>query len=514
VQRIRGRRPASLRADIPAGVTAAAVVIPQAMAYATIAGLPVQVGLYTAIVPLLVYALLGTSRPLSVTTTSTIAALTAVAVASASPESTGDAIQAVATLGVLVGAILLAAGALRLGFLADFISLPVLAGFKAGTGLLIISGQLGKVLGIEQGGDNFFQKSWSALEHVTDAQGRTVLVAAATLVLLAGAKRWAPRAFPGALVAVGMGIVLSSALGLEDKGVAVVGGIPAGLPGLELPDVGLIEVLLPAAAGIALMSFVESIAAARAFVRRGDRSIDADRELAVLGAANFGSGLLQGLPAGGGLSQTAVNDAAGARTPLAGAVTAGIGLLTVLFLTGLFESLPQATLGAVVIAAAAGLVDLEAIRALGRIRGSALVLASTTLFAVLLLGVLDGVLIGVVLSMLGLVWRLNHPDVDVVEGRASDELVVRIRGPLYFANVGHVQARLLELVSSAATRPRTIVLDLVAVSDADVTTMLRLPALEEDLRERGIGLRFERAGPRLLELGRRTPGFADRFGPS
>jgi sulfate permease, SulP family len=496
VQRIRGRRPASLRADIPAGVTAAAVVIPQAMAYATIAGLPVQVGLYTAIVPLLVYALLGTSRPLSVTTTSTIAALTAVAVASASPESTGDAIQAVATLGVLVGAILLAAGALRLGFLADFISLPVLAGFKAGTGLLIISGQLGKVLGIEQGGDNFFQKSWSALEHVTDAQGRTVLVAAATLVLLAGAKRWAPRAFPGALVAVGMGIVLSSALGLEDKGVAVVGGIPAGLPGLELPDVGLIEVLLPAAAGIALMSFVESIAAARAFVRRGDRSIDADRELAVLGAANFGSGLLQGLPAGGGLSQTAVNDAAGARTPLAGAVTAGIGLLTVLFLTGLFESLPQATLGAVVIAAAAGLVDLEAIRALGRIRGSALVLASTTLFAVLLLGVLDGVLIG------------------VVEGRASDELVVRIRGPLYFANVGHVQARLLELVSSAATRPRTIVLDLVAVSDADVTTMLRLPALEEDLRERGIGLRFERAGPRLLELGRRTPGFADRFGPS
>jgi sulfate permease, SulP family len=167
-----------LKADIPAGVTTAAVVIPQAMAYATIAGLPVQVGLYTSIVPLLVYALVGTSRPLSVTTTSTIAALTAVAVASAAPENTADAMKAVTTVAVLTGAILLAAGAFKLGFIADFISLPVLAGFKAGTGLLIISGQLGKVLGIDQSGDNFFQKTWSAITHLPDAQGRTVLLAA------------------------------------------------------------------------------------------------------------------------------------------------------------------------------------------------------------------------------------------------------------------------------------------------------------------------------------------------
>ena len=185
-----------------------------------------------------------------------------------------------------------------------------------------------------------------------DADGRTVLLAGLTLALLVAIKRWAPTAFPGALVAVAFGIVVSSALDLEEKGVAVVGHVPAGLPGLELPDLGLLEALLPAAAGIALMSFVESIAAARAFVRPDDRALDANRELVALGGANIGSGFTQGLPAGGGLSQTAVNDASGARTPLAGAVTAGVALLTVLFLTGLFEALPQASLGAVVIVAA------------------------------------------------------------------------------------------------------------------------------------------------------------------
>jgi SulP family sulfate permease len=299
-------------------------------------------------------------------------------------------------------------------------------------------------------------------------------------------------------------------LDLEENGVVVVGPVPAGLPGLELPDLGQLEVLLPAAAGIALMSFVESIAAARAFVRPDDRELDPDRELVALGAANVGAGFFQGLPAGGGLSQTAVNDAAGARTPLAGAVTAAVALLTVLFLTGLFEALPQASLGAVVIVAAAGLVDLEAIKALGRIRGSATVLASATVFGVLLLGVLDGVLIGVLLSMLGLVWRLNHPDF-VVAGEASDRLVVRVLGPLYFANVGNVHRRLLELADARRDRPRTLVLDLVGVPDVDVTTLLRMLELERKLDERGIALRFDNVSPRVRELARRTPGLSNRF---
>jgi sulfate permease, SulP family len=500
----------SLRADIPAGVTTAAVVIPQAMAYATIAGLPVEVGLYTAIVPLVVYALLGTSRPLSVSTTSTIAALTAVALASAGAETSDDAIQVLATLAVLTGAILVVAAVLKLGFLADFISLPVLAGFKAGTGLLIISGQLGKAFGIDQTGDNFFQKTWSAITQLPEADWRTTLLAGLTLALLVGLKRWAPSAFPGALVAVAAGIVLSSLLDLDEKGVDVVGPVPAGLPGPELPDLGLVELLLPAAAGIALMSFVESIAAARAFVRTGDRDLDADRELLALGAASIGSGFFRGLPTGGGLSQTAVNDAAGARTPLAGAVTAGVALLTVLFLTGLFESLPQASLAAVVIVAAAGLVDVEAIRVLGHIRGSAIVFALATVFGVLLLGVLDGVLIGVILSMLGVVAQLNRPEIVVIDRPEDGELVVRLEGPVYYANVGYVHARLLELADSAPVKPRTFVLDLVAVPDTDVTTMLRVAALERDLTARGMTLTFTNVMPRLRELAQRTPGLADR----
>ena len=491
-------------------MTTAAVVIPQAMAYATIAGLPVEVGLYTAIVPLLVYALLGTSRPLSVTTTSTIAVLTAAALASAGAETSEDAIRVVATLAVLTGAILIVAGALKLGFLADFISLPVLAGFKAGTGLLIISGQLGKALGIEQSGDNFFQKTWSAITQLPDADGRTLLLTGLTLALLVGIRLWAPSAFPGALVAVAVGIVLSSVLDLDKKGVAVVGPVPAGLPGLELPDLGLLAVLWPAAAGIALMSFVESIAAARAFVRTDDKALDTDRELVALGAASVGSGFFRGLPTGGGLSQTAVNDAAGARTPLAGAVTAAVALLTVLFLTGLFEELPQASLAAVVIVAAAGLVDVESIRMLGRIRGSAIVFASATVFGVLLLGVLDGVLIGVILSMVGVVAQLNRPGIVVLDQHGDGELVARLEGPVYFANVGYVHARLLALADSAPAPPRTLVLDLVAVSDTDVTTLLRVEAFERDLSARGIALRFENVAPRLLELARRTPGLSDR----
>jgi sulfate permease, SulP family len=416
-----------------------------------------------------------------------------------------------ATLAVLTGAILVVASVLKLGFLADFISLPVLAGFKAGTGLLIISGQLGKAFGIDQTGDNFFQKTWSAITQLPDADGRTTLLAGLTLALLVGLKRWAPSAFPGALVAVALGIVLSSVLDLDEKGVDVVGPVPAGLPGLELPDLGLVGLLLPAAAGIALMAFVESIAAARAFVRTGDRELDADRELLALGATSIGSGFFRGLPTGGGLSQTAVNDAAGARTPLAGAVTAGVALLPVLFLTGLFESLPQASLAAVVIVAAAGLVDVEAIRMLGHIRGSAIAFALVTVFGVLLLGVLDGVLIGVILSMLGVVAQLNRPEIAVIDRHQGGELVVRLEGPVYYANVGgYVHTRMLELADSASVQPRTFVLDLVAVSDTDVTTMLRVAALERDLTARGMTLSFTNVSPRLRELAQRTPSLADR----
>jgi sulfate permease, SulP family len=297
---LRDYRHPWLRGDLAAGVTTAAVVIPQAMAYATIAGLPVQAGLYVATVPMLVYALLGTSRPLSVSTTSTLSALTAAAVAVAAGGDPARALVAASTLAVLARVLLLLAGLLRLGFLADFISAPVLAGFKAGTGLLIAAGQLGKVLGVPQEGDSFFAKVGSALSHLGEISWPTAVLAAASIAILLGLRRWAPRSLPGPLLVVALGILLAVVTGLADRGVALVGTIPPGLPEFAAPDLAMVQGLLPAAAGVALMAFVESIAAARAFTAEGEPEVDADQELRALGAANLAGGCFQAFPAGGG----------------------------------------------------------------------------------------------------------------------------------------------------------------------------------------------------------------------
>ena len=404
---LRGYQRSWLRGDLAAGVTTAAVVIPQAMAYATIAGLPVQAGLYVATVPMLVYALLGTSRPLSVSTTSTISALTAAAVAAAGDPA--RALVAASTLATLTGALLLLAGLLRLGFMADFISVPVLAGFKAGTGLLIAAGQLGKVLGVPQEGDSFFAKVGSALSHLGETSWPTLTLAAGSIAMLLALRRWAPRSLPGPLLVVALGILLAVVTGLADRGVALVGTIPPGLPQFAAPDLAMVQGLLPAAAGVALMAFVESIAAGRAFTAQGEPEVDADQELRALGGANLAGGCFQAFPAGGGLSQTAVNRETGARSQLSGVVTAAVVVLTLLFLTPLFENLPQATLGAVVIVAVIGLVDLAALRRILAIRVRDFGLALVALAGVLMLGVLQGVLLAVVVSMLTLVHGANHP---------------------------------------------------------------------------------------------------------
>ena len=442
-----------MRKDALAGVTTAAVVIPQSMAYATIAGLPVEVGLYTALVPLLAYALVGTSRALSVTTTSTIAALTGAAVATVPPD---QAMAAATTLAMLSGLLLVGAGVLKLGFLADFISHPVLAGFKAGTGLLIAVGQLGKVLGIEQTGDSFFEKLRSAIQNLGEISWPTAGLAAATIAGLYAFKR---TQIPGALVAVGAGVAVG-ALGLLD--VALTGTVPSGLPLPVAPDLDLIGPLLPAAAGIALMSFVESIAAGRAIAHKGEREPDADRELLALGAANLAGGLFRSLPSGGGLSQTAVNDPA--ETKRAGLVTAAVTALTLLFLTDLFADLPQATLGALVLVSALGLVQVEPLRQIGRIHHNGVWLGLITFVAVLGLGVLEGVLVGVLASMVSLVHHLDHPRVERL-----DDGAIKVTGPLYFANVQRVRRQVLELAGEDA-----LVLDMSSVNGIDVTAAIVL----------------------------------------
>ena len=518
-----------LRGDLVAGLTTAAVVIPQAMAYATIAGLPVQVGLYVATVPMLVYALAGTSRPLSVSTTSTLSALTAAAVAAASGGDPARALVAASTLAAMVGVLLLAAGVLRLGFLADFISAPVLAGFKAGTGLLIAAGQLGKVLGVPQKDGDFFVELGSALANLGDVNWPTFVLALASIALLLGLRRWAPPSLPGPLLVVALGILLAAFAGLADRGVALVGAIPPGLPQLAAPDLSMARELIVPAAGIALMSFVESIAAGRAFAAKGEPRVDADQELRALGAANLAGGCFQAFPAGGGLSQTAVNRESGARSQLAGITTALVVVLTLLFLTPLFEDLPQATLGAVVIVAVVGLIDLAALRRIRRIRFRDYALALVALAGVLVLGVLPGVLVAVVVSMLTLIHGANHPPIEVLgrkpgTGHWRDVrrhpdgqtypglLVLRPVSGIYYANAPRLRERLLGLVDAADPPPRVLVLDLGAVPDIDVTAIDLLAGFDADLRGRGITLWMVNLNERPLDMLRRSPE-AERYEP-
>jgi MFS superfamily sulfate permease-like transporter len=458
---------------------------------------------------------------LSVSTTSTISILTATAVAGVDAAGPEQYAAATATLAVVTGAVLLAAGMLRLGVLADFISMPVLAGFKVGTGLVIAASQLGKVLGVPVTGDNVFEKTWSALTQLGDANGATVALAAATIGGLLALKASAPRV-PGALVAVILGILAVRALDLVEDGVAIVPPVPAGLPGFAAPDTSLLLDLLPAAAGIALMCFVESIAAARSYAERTDvPPLDADQELRALGSANLLGGLFQAYPAGGGLSQTTVNAQSGARSQLAGAVTAVFALLTLLFLTSLFDDLAEATLGAIVLVAVAALLDTTAIRRILAVRRRDGLLGIAAVVGIAFLGVLHGILLAVLLSLGALIWGINHlplrrlgRDPHTGAWRNVDEhpeaherqglLVVRPEGGLYFANVRGVCTRLLELVDGLEPTPSVLALDCSASPDWEATALVALEELDESLRERGVELVLCSVRPRPLEMLRRS----------
>jgi SulP family sulfate permease len=444
----------------------------------------------------------GTSRPLSVSSTSTISILTATALAEAG--AAGDPGKAAATaslLALLVGGLLVAAGLLRLGFLADFISSPVLAGFKAGMGLVIAASQLGKLLGVPVEGDHFFAQVGSALAQLGDANPATVALALGGLGVLLGLRRWAPRV-PGPLVVVAGGILLVGLTDLERRGVALVGPVGGGLPRFELPGLAG-AVALPAAAGIALMSFIESISAARAFAAKGDPPVDADRELLALGAANLGAGLFQAYPAGGGTSQTAVNDGAGARTKLAGVITAAVAVLALTLLAPLLADLAQAILGAIVLVAAIGLVNLAPLRRIRTIRRRDFWLGLVALVGVLVVGVLRGVLEAVLISLLVLLHELNHPRI-VADERAPGLLAVRPEGRLFFANARRVCARIAAIALDQRPPPRVVLLDLSAVNDLEVTALERLAELAEDLHERGMALWVAAPNQRPEEMLRRA----------
>jgi sulfate permease, SulP family len=511
-----------LRFDVVAGLTTAAVVVPKSMAYATIAGLPPEVGLYTAIVPMVIYAVLSTSRVLSVSTTSTIAILTASALASLGPNASPEALLAAAsTLALLVGAILVIASLLRLGFVANFISDPVLTGFKAGVGLVIIVDQVPKLLGIHIDKAGFLRDLVSIATHLSQSSVPTVVLAVGTLALILVVERFLPRA-PAPLFAVIVGIAASGLLGLADSGIATIGHVRAGLPAPRLPDISLIPQLWPAALGIALMSFTESIATARTFVARGEPRPQPDRELLALGVGNAIGSLIRIMPAGGGTSQTAVNRKAGAKSQLAAAVTAAVVVVVLLFLSPVIALLPHATLAAVVVATTIGLVNPADFLTIRNVRRVEFRWAVVALVGVVLLGSLNGILVAVAVSLLALIYHSNHPLVYVLarkpgtnvfrplstEHADDDEtfpglLILRTEGRIHFANAQRVGDKMWPLIHRA--KPKVVLLDCSAIPDIEYTALRMLTDAEEKLRQSGIALWLAALNPQALDVIRRTP---------
>jgi len=359
----------SLRADIPAGLTSGAVIIPKAMAFAMIAGLPLQTGLYTALVPMLIYAVLGTSRVLSVSTTTTLAILTAAQLGQVVPNGDpGALVRASSTLALLVGVALVLGCILRLGFVANFISEPVLVGFKAGIGLVIVVDQIPKILGIHFPRGPFVHNVVATAHDIRSTSMATLAVGLATIIFLLSMERFLPKT-PAPLFAAAIAIAGAHFFHLQHHGVELVGRISHGLPSLVRPDLSLATVLWPGALGIALMSFTETLASGRAFARNDEPAPQADRELLATGLANVAGAFVGAMPGGGGTTQTAVNVHAGARTQFAEVVTAAMALGTAL-LAPLVAMMPQAVMAAMVIVYSFRLIKPKEFLNILKIRGT------------------------------------------------------------------------------------------------------------------------------------------------
>lgn len=510
-----------LRLDLIAGLTAAAVVIPKAMAYATIAGLPVQVGLYTALVPMVIYAVMGTSPPLSVSTTTTIAILTAAELGEAVPNGDPSSLlKATAMLALMVGTVLMLASLLRLGFIANFISEPVLIGFKAGIGIVIVLDQLPKILGIHFLRGTFSHNLLSILRGIPETSLPTLTVGLIMIALLVGLERFIPRS-PAPLIAVALGILGVRLLGLHAYGVELVGRIPQGLPSIIIPEFSLAQALWPGALGIALMSFTESVAAGRAFAKGDEPTLRPNRELLATGLANAGGAFFGAMPAGGGTTQTAVNRLAGARSQFAEIVTAAVALTTILLLGPILALMPQATLAAVVIVYSIGLIRPAEFQLILGIRRTEFTWAIAALVGVVLLGTLTGILVAIVLSLVSLAAQVadspvhvlgRKPGTNVFRPRSREHpedetfpglLLLRLEGRVFFANAQHIGQKIKLLVNEV--KPTVVALDFSGVSDLEYTALTMLSEGEKRQRERGVSLWLVGLNPGVLKMIQRSP---------
>jgi len=519
-----------LRTDVIAGVTVAALALPSAMAYAELAGVPVSAGLYALLLPVLAYAVFGSAPRVVVGPEGTVSLLIATVIAPLAAGGSAQYAALAALLAIMVGIVFLVARLARLGWVADYFSQAVLVGYITGVAIVLILGQLGKLLGVSSDASGTIPTTLDIIGHLGSVKGATVAVGALSLVLLIVLSR-VSRRLPGALVVVMLGIAASWVLDLAAQGVSVTGPVPSGLPSLELPSVSRADLgaLALAAPALFLVAFSDSILTARSFAARHHEIVDANQELLAFGVAQISAGVTQSIPVGTSGSRTAVNDDMGATSQVSGLTAAATIAGILMFLTAPIEYLPSAVLGAVIVFAAAKLIDTTQWRELARSSRVEVVIAAITVVCVIAIGVLQAIIVAVLLSVADIIRRAATP-ADAVLGWSAQEdryvdvsdkpeagitagvVVYRIQDRLFFANAHFFKRRLWAAVDGAPKPVRDVVLDASFISDLDASAEVALREVIEGLRERSIELHVARA---TLELRERlaSVGLVEVIGP-
>ncbi len=526
---IRDYPKGSLKSDVTAGISVCVIMIPSVIAYAELAGLSPAHGLYAALTAMVAYALFASSRQVVAGPDAAITVLIASAIG---PLSEGDPARAAALAAVVAlmgGGLMLLAAALKAGVIADFLSKPVLVGYLAGAALILISTQLGKLFGIKTDEHDFFPIIAEVLRRIEETHFLTLGLGAGSILALAVLRRILPR-MPGPLVIAVVTLVISVVFGLSERGVRVVGEMPPGLPGLRLPVISLHDVreLVPAAVGIALLTFPEGILLARAFAAKNGYEVRANQELAALAISNLSAGLFQGFSVGASQSRTAVSDSVGGKSQVVSLVAAAALALFLLFLTPLLRGLPTVALAAILIFAGWHLIELREFRLLLRLSPLGFGLAIVVTVGVLILGVVPGIVIGVMVTLVYLLARLARPmDVVLCEspgtGRFHDMgeapeaqtipglIAYRFYAPLFFANSEHFVRRIRELIQTSPNPVRWFLVDMQAVWEIDVTAAEAMSRLAQELQQKGISLRIARANRPLREKLEKI-GLAEQLG--
>jgi len=499
--------PSTLRKDVAAGLTVGVMLIPQAMAYAVIAGLPPIYGLYGALVPLLVYPLFATSRQLAIGPQALDMLILAAGLTTVVEAGTGAYVGMAIVVTAMVGLLQIAMGAMQLGFVANLLSRPVIAGLTSAAALIISFSQLGNLLGVDLGNSQYVHVLlWRALQHLGEVHLISLGIGAVGIALLLALPRWAP-AVPGSLVVVALATAASYALAFEARGVAVVGAIPDGLPPFRLPSLSLdtLNTLLPAAVTLALVQFMKNVSLGRVFATRHGYTIDANRELVGLGSANLVGAFFSSIPVSGSFSRSAVNDQTGAQTPLANWFTAGVIALTLLFLTPLFYYLPLPALAAIIIVAGIGLIDLRELQSLFKARRRDGYIALFTATCTLLIGIQEGILLGIGASVIAVLFRISRPnmaelghvpgtrlfrDLDRFDQALQLEniMVLRVDASFSFANAEYFKDFILEKSEREGRDIEVVIVDGSSINGLDTTAIEALFSVAESLAEEGVEL--------------------------